>query len=62
MFLENGLMDAFGKGNYNFIGKDKIQANFGRQQHIITFIDDYTKFASVRISDNQIITGSLVQE
>lgn len=62
MFLENGLMNAFGNGNYNFIGKYKIQANFGRQQHIITFIDDYTEFTSVRIRDKQIVTGSLVQE
>lgn len=60
IFLENNLMNAFGKGNYSFIGKYKIQANFGRRQHIITFNDNYTKFTSVRVDDKQIIIGSLV--
>ena len=62
IFLENNLMDAFGKGSYSFIGKYKIQANFGRRQHVITFNDNYTEFTSVRVDDKQIVIGSLVRE
>jgi predicted O-methyltransferase YrrM len=58
-FLENGNMDAFGPGSYEFISSSVIKANFGSRIHTITFNKDFTEFISIRIGDNEVVTGSL---
>jgi O-methyltransferase len=58
-FLENGNMDAFGPGSYEFINSSVIKANFGSRIHTITFNKDFTEFISVRTGDNEVVTGSL---
>jgi len=60
VFLENGLMNAFGKGTYTKKDPYTFEANFGRQSHIMIFNDDYTKFTSTRKHDNEIIKGILL--
>jgi lipopolysaccharide biosynthesis glycosyltransferase len=59
-FLENGQMDAFGKGTYIQQYAYIVQANFGGRIHTFVFNDDYTKFTSIRNGDNLIVKGKLV--
>jgi O-methyltransferase len=56
-FLENGNMEAFGPGNYEFISPNVIKANFGYRVHTITFNKDFTEFISIRVGDNEVVTG-----
>jgi len=58
-FLNNFKMDAFGHGNYKFVDKQNIIANFGGRLHDINFNDDYTEFRSIRKDDSQIVSGKL---
>lgn len=59
-FLEDGKMIAFGEGNYLYINRFKVKANFGGREHMILFNSDYTEFISTRIGDNEIIKGKLL--
>ena len=58
-FLDNFRMDAFGDGQYKFVDKQNIIANFGGRQHDINFNDDYTEFTSIRRDDLHVISGKL---
>jgi FkbM family methyltransferase len=58
-FLDNYKMDAFGEGNYKFIDKQNIIANFGGREHSIKFNIDYTEFSSTRKDDLQIVNGKV---
>ena len=59
-FLEGHKMYAFGDGYYKIINNHSLKAYFGGEEHILTFNEDYTKFTSKRIKDNEIIKGSLL--
>ena len=59
-FLENGLLDAFGKGIYKQIDTYIVQANFGGRIHLLLFNNDYTEFTSIRKDDGEIIKGKLM--
>ena len=59
-FLENGEMDAFGKGNYDLSEPQVVQANFGNESHVLTFNEDYTEFTSIREKDGEFIQGKLI--
>jgi hypothetical protein len=59
-FLDNFQMDAFGEGNYKFIDKQNIIANFGGREHSIKFNIDYTEFSSTRKDDLQIVNGKVI--
>jgi len=59
-FLDDFKMDAFGKGNYLFIEKNKILATFGRKEHIIEFNDNFTEFISTRKEDLCVVNGSFI--
>lgn len=60
-YLENGLMNAWGRGKYFFIKNNLIQADFGGQCHLIRFYDDYKKYISVRKKDFEIIQGERIE-
>ena len=60
-YLKNGLMNAWGKGNYYFIYKKLIEANFGGESHVIHFHDNYEKYTSIRKRDFQIINGERIK-
>ena len=60
-FLENGEMDAFGKGNYDLSEPQVVQANFGSEKHKLTFNEDYTEFTSIREKDGEVIKGTLIE-
>jgi hypothetical protein len=53
-------MDAFGEGNYKFIDKQNIIANFGGREHSIKFNIDYTEFSSTRKDDLQIVNEKVI--
>ena len=59
-FLEGNKIDAFGNGTYNYISNHEIKAEFGSEEHILTFNEDYTEFTSKRVRDNEIIKGRLI--
>jgi hypothetical protein len=61
-FLENGIMNAFGYGEYYYINNLTIRANFGTKSHKLVFSDDYKKFTSTRKDDNNIVVGTLITE
>jgi len=61
-FLENGKMDAFGKGNYTQIDTHTFQVNFGGRIHIFVFNNNYTEFMSTRYDDNEIVKGRINKE
>jgi len=56
-FLENGKMNAFGPGEYNFVNKYLVKCNFGSMKHLLKFNEDYSEFTSVRKSDFEVIHG-----
>ena len=60
-FLENGEIDAFGKGNYDLLKPQVVQANFGNESHTLTFNEDYTEFTSIREKDGEVIQGKLIE-
>jgi hypothetical protein len=60
-FLEGGMMDAFGKGNYAQIDTYKFVANFGCKEHSLLFSNDYKEFTSTRIGDGMIVKGKLIK-
>lgn len=59
-FLDNGNMEAFGKGQYSFINKYLIKANFGGRIHLMKFNKDYKEFSSIRKEDFQLIVGTFI--
>jgi len=59
-FLENGKMDAFGKGTYKQIETYKFYANFGMRNHLIIFNNDYSQFKSTRLDDSETNFGNLI--
>lgn len=61
-FLDNGEMEAFGKGIYTQQDTYIFQANFGGRKHSLVFNNDYTKFISTRSGDNDIIKGKLIRD
>jgi hypothetical protein len=56
VFLKDGKMNAFGRGEYKIIDKYVITATFGKKQHTILFNSDYTTFTSVR-GDGEVMIG-----
>jgi mannosyltransferase OCH1-like enzyme len=61
-FLPNFEMNAFGKGNYNFVNNYNIIATFGGRTHNITFNENYTEFISIREDDSEIVKGILIDK
>jgi lipopolysaccharide biosynthesis glycosyltransferase len=57
IFLENGCMNAFGKGSYTQLDTYTFRAHFGSRIHIVVFNSDYTEFTSTREGDGEIIKG-----
>jgi len=57
LFLENGKMNAFGEGKYNFINKYLVKCDFGRRVHLLKFNSDYSTFISVRKDDFEVVRG-----
>ena len=57
-FLENGIMNAFGQGKYEFIDKYLIKCDFGDRGHLLKFNDDYSRFISVRKDDFEVVVGN----
>jgi predicted O-methyltransferase YrrM len=58
-FLENGQMNAFGYGNYLYVDNYIVKAYFGNNEHLLRFNENYTKFVSIRKSDNYVVKGNL---
>ena len=58
-FLENGKMNAFGMGKYEFIDKYLVKCYFGGREHLLKFNNDYSQFTSLRKDDFEIINGHL---
>lgn len=56
-FLENGQMDAFGKGKYYFIDKHLVKCNFGGREHLLKFNPEYLDYISIRRDDFEVITN-----
>ena len=56
-FLENGKMNAFGSGKYNFIDKYLVKCYFGSKEHLLNFNEDYSKFISIRKDDYKVVSG-----
>ena len=56
-FLENGKMDAFGDGYYEFKDTYIIVTWFGNEECCIVFNNDYTHFTSIRKRDNDVVKG-----
>lgn len=56
-FLEDGKMNAFGEGKYEFIDKYLLKCDFGGKEHLLKFNEDYSKFISIRNYDFQVISG-----
>jgi len=59
-FLEDGLMDAFGSGNYVQTDTYNFHTKFGGRETTIVFNNDYTEFTATRIGDNYIVQGKLI--
>ena len=59
-FLENGQMNAFGKGTYTQQDTYIFQANFGGRIHTLVFNNDYTEFTSTRKGDGEKVEGQLM--
>jgi len=59
-FLEDGEMNAFGKGVFIQEETYRFQANFGGRIHSLVFNSDYTEFISTRQDDGQIVKGVVV--
>ena len=57
-FLENGKMNAFGQGKYDFIDKYLIKCDFGGREHLLKFNDDYSRFISTRKDDFEVVVGN----
>ena len=57
-FLENGKMNAFGPGKYEFIDKYLVKCDFGNREHLLKFNDDYSLFISIRKYDFEVIVGN----
>jgi hypothetical protein len=60
-FLEDGEMNAFGKGLFIQEETYRFQANFGGRIHSLVFNSDYTEFISTRKDDGQIVKGVIVR-
>lgn len=62
-FLDDSRMVAFGLGTYIFLSRYTIYAEFGGQEHIITFnvCDGEEEYSSIRKADAQEITGHLIR-
>ncbi len=58
VFLDNGQMNAFGKGKYEFIDNYLVKCNFGGRIHLLLFNLNYTDFISIREGDFEIITNN----
>ncbi len=58
MFKSNGIMDAFGFGNYNFVDKHVVICNFGGKEHILKFNDKFSAFSAIRSDDFLVINGN----
>lgn len=59
-FLDNNIMDAFGKGTYRIIDNHNIIAYFGGRTHNIKFNDNFTEFISIRQDDSCVINGKVI--
>jgi FkbM family methyltransferase len=59
-FLDNNIMDAFGKGTYRIIDNHNIIAYFGSRTHNIKFNDNFTEFISIRQDDSCVINGKVI--
>ena len=57
-FLENGKMNAFGMGKYNFIDKYLVNCHFDGKEHLLKFNEDYSRFISVRKHDFEVVVGN----
>ena len=56
-FLENGQMNAFGQGNYNFIDKFLVKCNFDGNEHLLKFNNNYSRFICVKKNNFEVIFG-----
>lgn len=60
-FLENGGMNAFGKGKFTQFNTYTYEAEFGGRVHVLVFNNDYTEFTSTRFDDGYIVKGKIIQ-
>lgn len=58
-FLENGNMEAFGKGKYSYINKYLIKCIFDNNVHLLKFNEEYSKFISIRKGDFELISSNI---
>ena len=56
----NFKMNAFGAGLYNYIDEFLVKADFGNEEHILRFNNNFTNFTSIRIRDNFYVNGKLL--
>lgn len=57
-FLENGRMNAFGQGEYEFIDKYLVKCHFGGTRHLLKFNENYSRFISVREDNFEVVFGN----
>jgi len=57
-FLENGKMNAFGPGKYQFIDQYLVKCDFDGREHLLKFNDDYSRFISIRKDDFEVVVGN----
>ena len=53
-FLENGKVEGFINGTYNFLDKYLVKCNFDGREHLLKFNQDYSQFISIRKYDFEI--------
>jgi lipopolysaccharide biosynthesis glycosyltransferase len=59
-FLEDGTMNAFGKGKFKQIDTHTFEAQFGNKIHSLLFNNEFTEFTSTRKCDNHQVKGKLL--
>ena len=59
-FLEDGTMNAFGKGKFKQIDTHTFEAQFGNKIHSLLFNNEFTEFTSTRKGDNHQVKGKLL--
>jgi len=60
IFLEDGTMNAFGKGTFTQKDTHTFEAKFGGRIHSLLFNNEYTEFTSTRKGDNHQVKGKLL--
>lgn len=60
-FLENGKINGFGNGDYQYIDKYLVQCVFGNMEYLFKFNNEYSDFYSIRKDDlNGILDKNII--